>query len=120
MRAHGMPNFPEPPAGGGGFVIIKQSLDAQDPRFQRAFADCRSLIGPNLSPAKQAASETQALKFARCMRAHGVTSFPDPQGGAGGNFVFRVHSGGALNKNNPVFDKAARACSGGAFGRHKR
>jgi hypothetical protein len=123
MRAHGAPNFPEPNASGGQFVIDKQSFNPQDPRIQRAFDACKSLIGFNFSPAQQAAAETQALKFARCMRAHGVPDFPDPIGLGQGGFGFKVHSGRVLEQNNPTFVSAARACSsvkGGIFGQHKR
>lgn len=56
---------------------------------------------------------TSALAFSQCMRAHGITAFPDPnsqgaiaiQGGPGG-------SGSALNPRSPQFEAAQKACQG--------
>lgn len=46
--------------------------------------------------------QTGAVAFAQCMRSHGVTNFPDPQGG---HFLI---SGAA--QNNPNFQPAVQAC----------
>lgn len=47
----------------------------------------------------------QALKFAKCMRAHGV-DMPDP--GAGGGIMLR--RGGALDPSSSAFKRAEAAC----------
>lgn len=52
-----------------------------------------------------AAHADPALQLARCMRAHGVSNFPDP--GAGGPVV--VPSG--VNADAPAFVSAQRACA---------
>jgi hypothetical protein len=46
-----------------------------------------------------------ALQFARCMRAHGVTNFPDPKPGSGG---IQITSG--VNPDSPAFKSARLAC----------
>ena len=51
-----------------------------------------SAIG-NLTLAKRAAAN--AFKYAQCMRAHGVSKFPDPSG---------------QGKNSPQFQSAWQAC----------
>jgi hypothetical protein len=122
MRAHGIADFPEPSAAGGIVIGIRpgsgSDLDPGSARFRAAFGACRSVIGLAApSPAQKAAQLAQALKFAQCMRAHGVTDFPDP--GAGG-FTFRGSSNG-LNPNDPVFQKASKACApAGFFGKRRR
>lgn len=62
--------------------------------------------GLGVTPAQQAKNETLALKFAVCMRAHGVTNFPDPSS----NGAFKVSPNSGLDQNSPTFQAAAAAC----------
>ena len=48
----------------------------------------------------------QALAFSRCMRAHGVANFPDPQRTAGGGVSLQVQG----SANSPTFRSAQSAC----------
>ncbi len=61
-------------------------------------------------------SESQGLKFADCMRANGVPTFPDPSGGGGGLNL----AGTGINPQSPAVKSARRACArlapGGAPG----
>ena len=68
-----------------------------------AVAGCGSLDKPKTHDAAFA----QALKFSNCMRAHGVSSFPDP--GAGGGI--QLVPGSGLNPRSPSFQSAQKACS---------
>ncbi|MGO9820095.1 MAG: hypothetical protein ACLPTJ_05510 [Solirubrobacteraceae bacterium] len=66
---------------------------------------CAAVIaacGGSSSKSTTSAGYTQAVKFASCMRSHGVPSFPDPV--AGGGFQFPVRSG-----FNPFAPAAAAA-----------
>ncbi len=57
--------------------------------------------GANNSPNHRDAS----LQFARCMRSHGVSNFPDPSARGG------IDIGGTgLNPQSPAFQSARRAC----------
>jgi hypothetical protein len=61
--------------------------------------------------ANKAASQpgiNAGVKFAQCMRAHGVSDFPDPGGGTGG-FETPISSA-------PAFVAAQKACGGGPGG----
>jgi hypothetical protein len=49
-----------------------------------------------------------ALKFAQCMRAHGLSNFPDP-GSAGGIQI--GGPGSNLNPQSPAFQSAQKACA---------
>jgi hypothetical protein len=82
MRSHGVTRFPDP--GGSGRLTIDgvangSSLDVSSPAFKQALTACQRLepagfMGPKRSPGQQSA----ALRFAQCIRANGVTDFPDP------------------------------------------
>lgn len=50
-----------------------------------------------------------ALRFAACMRSHGVPQFPDPSA-AGGIAIPRGAPGVNVNPHAPAFQSAARAC----------
>lgn len=48
-----------------------------------------------------------ALAFAQCMRAHGVTNFPDPKAGSRG---IQIQAGSGVNPSSPAFTAAQSAC----------
>lgn len=70
---------------------------------------CALLIaacGSSSKPSAAAASADPALQFSRCMRAHGVTDFPDPD--AQGEIA--IHDSSGLNPQSPAFQAAQQAC----------
>jgi hypothetical protein len=112
MRAHGVPDFPDPNAQGqiaisGG---PNSDLNPNNPTFMKAQNDCQSKL-PKPSPAQQAQALQNALKVAQCMRAHGITDYPDPQS-KGGRVSISLHSspGSDLNPNDPAFQAAQKVC----------
>lgn len=90
MRAHGLPNFPDPNASdgfqinsNGKFKIhIGPRGPNEPPAFQAAQSACQNLFPPISGAAgKQnptAETMTQMLTVAKCMRAHRVPNWPDP------------------------------------------
>jgi hypothetical protein len=50
---------------------------------------------------------SSGIKFADCMRSHGVPNFPDPGGSAG----IQISSGSEINPQSPAFQSAQSACS---------
>lgn len=60
---------------------------------------------PKLSPAEEAKMKEGALKFARCMRSHGV-DIPDP-GSSGA-----VELGSNVDPHSATFEDAQKACQG--------
>ena len=113
MRAHGVPNFPDPNGQG---VIQGSGIDPNSSQFQKAQQTCAKAIGGGpRSPAQIAQAEAAALAFSKCMRSHGVSGFPDPQFGSGGGIRISLHaqagiSGSNLDPNSPIFQKAQRSC----------
>ncbi len=116
MRAHGVPNFPDPNGQG---VIQGSGIDPNSAGFQKAQQTCAKDLGfgaGTRSPAQIAQAEAAALAFSKCMRSHGVPDFPDPQFGPGGGITIRIgaHPGAGgnngLDPNSPIFQKAQRSC----------
>jgi hypothetical protein len=128
MRANGVPNFPDPSGTNGGGIQIQQSarsgsgpstavngVPVNGPAFQAAMRKCHSYLpnGGHPPPGGLAAVRKKALQFARCMRAHGISNFPDPQvsSGPGGGVGIRIGGpGSGLDSNSPAFKSAQQAC----------
>jgi hypothetical protein len=126
MRGHGVPNFPDPKAGGNGGIEIQasqrsgsgQSLRINGtavsaPAFQSAQQACHTLLPNGGRPPQLSASQRQAmLQFSQCMRAHGLTNFPDPQfSGGGGGVGIRFREGSGVDPSSPAFKSAQTACA---------
>jgi hypothetical protein len=111
MRSHGIPDFPDPTTSPGGGVGIQvnggpgSDLNKHNPMFEAANQACRSLEPGGTSETPQQSSQKIAaeVKWARCMRSHGLPSFPDP------------NSQGAFDRSKfdesaPAFQSASTAC----------
>jgi hypothetical protein len=116
MRAHGAPNFPDPSSNGSFNVSSLGGVNyLQSPQVQGAKKSCKSLA-PNLGSQPQVIQGpniAEALKYSRCMRAHGVPNYPDPD--KSGDVNIPVSSG--INPQSPTFLKAQSDCkaySGGS------
>jgi hypothetical protein len=125
MRAHGVPNFPDP-TGGQIDLRVQQTpnsttvngVQVSGPAFQTAMKSCRPYLpnGGRPTAAQTAKAKTQALAMSKCMRSHGVPNFPDPQFQTGPNGGIGVRiSGAGINPNSPAFQAASKAC-GQIFG----
>jgi len=82
MRSNGMPTFPDPQHFVGGNVKLTiHQIESSNPHFRSALSACDHLLPSHGEPSDTTQSCTQradALSFARCMRSHGVSRFPDP------------------------------------------
>lgn len=78
IRAHGVPHFPDPDAR-GEFVF---GIDVSPAVWQKAVDSCKDLEPPGaLSGKRSPKQQSAALRFAECVREHGVKDFPDPVNG---------------------------------------
>ena len=96
MRSHGVSSFPDPDTSG---TIPKDKVVplAGSPQFRVAQSACQHLL-PDTNPPTATRAEVQAalsgmVRFAACIRSHGVQNWPDPT-------VDRSHPGDP----RPVFD----------------
>jgi hypothetical protein len=123
MRAHGLPNFPDPTAGPGGegfnglFVSIDGSMTVDGvsfsgPALKSAEKACKAFLpgGGGPPPAIPESRKLAAIAHARCMRAHGVPKFPDPTFPAGGGIEIQIGPG--VDPQSPAFKQARVACGG--------
>jgi hypothetical protein len=79
IRGHGVPHFPDPDAN-GEFVF---GIDVSRAVWQRAVDACKDLEPPGALSAKRSPKQqSDALRFAACVRRNGVKDFPDPVSGA--------------------------------------
>lgn len=83
MRSNGVTNFPDPQHFAGGNVKLTIHAIPSSPKLQSALNACTHLLpsGPNGQQAAPSAAQLAGeLSFARCMRSHGLSRFPDPNG----------------------------------------
>ncbi len=126
MRAHGVPDFPDPAAGGGFLFQAGAGVDPSSPAFAAAQAKCkRFLPHPGSGPPPSTRTVARMLRIARCMRVHGVPDFPDPRTSVPSDLRVTPHTHGELvisdiegvilvfdgiDTRSAAFTRAAGAC----------
>src|SRR5215472_12646524 len=85
MRSNGVPNEPDPVVNANGAITFPRSSSRKvstvsQSRLQAAQNTCQHLFpsGSQPSQAQQQQQLSNELKFAQCMRSHGVLKWPDP------------------------------------------
>ncbi len=106
-RANGMPSLPDPQIDSNGQAHFPEGIPDPPASVRRA---CQSIYDRLPASARgdepKAADVPALLRFARCMREHGVTDFPDPK--ADGTFPL---AGTSLGRGKtPRILSAMRAC----------
>jgi len=112
IRAHGIPNFPDP--NSKGQFIVQNGSSNPTSNVSKAVAGtalkaCRSLAPPSIAqgpsgPRGGGSVTPNQLKFAQCMRSHGEPKFPDPAS----NGSITLPKG--MNPESPQFQTAEKAC----------
>jgi hypothetical protein len=119
MRVHGVPSFPDPKAGGGGFDL-GPGINPQSPAFKPARLACARLAPAGAGGVQATQSQfLAAVRFAKCMRAHGFPDFPDPTRVdsppgpilvVGHGLFFRVSP--SFDPDTPAVNRAVAGCGG--------
>jgi len=82
IRSNGVSEFPDPDASGQfayGIPSYSSPLNPSSAAWQHAIGACKNLEPAEFMPTSFTPRQLAArLKFAQCMRADGVPSFPDP------------------------------------------
>ena len=118
MRAHGVSNFPDPrvisrPGEQSVGIAINPTITGS-PQFKSAQSACQGIMpGPGPQSAAQQAAQQRTktkhlLAFARCVRSHGITSFPDPT--VQGQINPQMLAAAGVDLHAPGVIAAARAC----------
>jgi hypothetical protein len=120
MRAHGVPNFPDPTQGAGGEGLSVSSAVGSDtttvggipfsgPVFEAAIRACKFFGGGSGPPPITESQKLQLFRQAECMRKHGVPNYPDPVFPPGGG-IERPGAPG-VNVDSPSFQHAIKICN---------
>jgi hypothetical protein len=120
MRAHGVPNFPDPskgPEGSEGMTVTMtpgsstvtvDGIPFSGPAFESAEKTCKLFGGGTAPPQISESQRVAAFDFARCMRTNGVPNFPDPVFGAGGGIGSPKAQ---VSRDSPAVKRAAAICN---------
>jgi hypothetical protein len=103
VRRHGVPNMPGP---GPGMKGNPAGVDPNSPQLQKAVRECVQLVPADAPPNLVAHPVAPLLAFAKCLRKHGVTSFPDPD--SEGHFHESALAG--IDMSAPIFQRAQKTC----------
>ncbi len=128
MRSHGVPNFPDPNAGGRPLEVDAQQLGVSDGLYQVAEQTCLPLL-PTSGSLKQLTHQcllygdcpqtlvehlmTLERTYAECMRSNGVPNWLDPSiSPKGGRPVFDLGGAGIdpQSTDAPLFMSKDREC----------
>jgi hypothetical protein len=108
MRANGVPHFPDPdPKGDYNFGV-----DVSGEVWLKAVDACKALKPPGaLSSKRTPKQQSASLRFAQCVRDHGVKDFPDPVNGEPMIDTYKIPS-----SNKPggmtILNAATHKCGG--------
>jgi hypothetical protein len=115
MRSHGVTSFPDSASFGSSAAIraakgrISQISESEksSPTFEAAERACAKYAPPTAPPQRVSPQEMQRLlAVSRCMRAHGVPNFPDPNPVTG-----ELSTPAGIDRSSPQVLAALRACS---------
>jgi hypothetical protein len=110
MRSRGVVSFPDPDSNGTIPKKSLQQLGVGPSAFETAQRACVHLLpGGGRAPdqAEQLAVRAKSLAFSKCVRAHGVPSFPDPA--SDGRIPDPATAG--VDQGSPTFQAANNACA---------
>jgi hypothetical protein len=116
IRDHGVPSFPDPQVstspGQTRIAMVAPRTMINRPGFKTAQKACQAIL-PEVSgnrQTEQRARTRDLLAFARCLRAHGISDFPDP--GSQGQLTLQMVTAAGVDVHAPGFFNAARQCVG--------
>jgi hypothetical protein len=125
LRSHGVPNMPDPGPGGGIQLSPNSGINLSSPALKAAQAHCAKLL-PGGEPSGGLGPQSEQinarlLAVSKCMRAHGLSDFPDPTVGppppSPQQFAIAIGSSGVsllvpktIDVRSPAFKQAATSC----------
>lgn len=118
VRSHGLPNYPDPSVSGPAVIAPNSAINPQSPAYQSAYKACAKLQpGGNVQrPGPTESDKLAALRWAGCLRKHGMPNFPDPTTSSGEGLGYRgllFPVGPGFDPHSPAFKQATAACGVG-------
>ena len=114
MRAHGVANYPDPRVstspGRVAIAMVAPASLAGSPHFKSAQHACRGIMpAPGNTPTPEQPGQKAAfLAFARCLRDHGLSEFPDPN--SQGRLTPTMLSAAGVDLRSRQFERDALGC----------
>ena len=107
VRAHGVPDFPDPGSNGVFDKNKMKQLGVSDAQMRAAVTACQNLLpaGPAPLTARQ---QQDYLRAAACMRSHGIINFPDPAFSDGS---VSLHVPPSMDTKSQQFTRARQTCA---------
>lgn len=115
MRSHGVQRYPDPSKSNelpsGLPKVSPQQLQVSDAQYQAAQNACAHLLpnGGQLTQSQSQQDLNAMRRFARCMRSHGVPTWPDPSNGPAGWGFDLVNSRG-FDPDSQQIDNTMGVC----------
>ena len=108
VRSHGVPAYPDPSNSGLLPKKSPQQLGVSSSELEAARRACIHLVpnGGRPTSAQVAQYRSLMLIYARCMRAHGASNVPDPDGRG----HLDIGPGSDVDVNSPRFQAAYQVC----------
>ena len=119
MRANSVPNFPDPPGNGSygvkslaqqsnGRTMSINGVPVSAPAFRIAMAKCSQYLPEPPAPTTFQLAKVRALmvKWAKCIRSHGLPHFGDPTITSDGRRIMH----GQFNIGSPAYYAARQGC----------
>ena len=111
MRSHGVSKYPDPTSSGQipKRLAAAAAQEVSSPQLQTAAKACQHLMpdgGSGMTSAQVQQMRAQAMRFSRCIRAHGFRNYPDP--GSDGREPEPASVG--ISDGTPQFQAALKAC----------
>jgi hypothetical protein len=103
VRAHGVPNFPDP--NSSGELNLSGLSSTELGAINKTNAACLHLMPAN-DIGHTSPPTAKELKYAQCIRAHGFPNWPEPS--ANGTEMPPADAG--INESSPQFQAANKAC----------
>jgi hypothetical protein len=111
MRAHGVPNFPDPDSQGN---VPPFQVSVSKQTFAAADGACKHLLASGGGGAGTLGDRQKigfALKVASCMRSHGFPTYPDPtRSSTAGQGSGTRFAGTGIDTKSPQFQTAEPNC----------
>ena len=111
VRAHGVPDFPDPGSGGqlSKEAVVTALRAVSDSRAEAATGACARLNPAGQeNPILTAQEQQDYLRAVACMRSHGITGFPDPTF-PGGRLNLQIPA--SIDTTSRQFTRAAQTCT---------
>lgn len=119
MRSNGVPKYPDPgnsnELANGLPKVSLQQLQVSSSQYQAAQSACAHLL-PNSGQMTQTQSQQDLnamRRYARCMRSHGVPTWPDPTYDPSAGWGFNLVGVHGFDPNSTQIDNKMDQCSRG-------